>query len=314
LSLSSNRSRLFQVLFFLLLTCLFSFSVYSQNGSANAPAGGRTSSSNPPHELLETGAPARRRSLNSSAVVPSEIRILSYNIRYRGGEDLQRLIELFRSHPEIGGANLIGLQEVDRNTRRVGGVNTARVIAEALEMHYAWAAPPRSSPRQTEDETGVTILSQYPLTNVERLILPNPGPGGRRRVAVGATALLPNGVRIRFYSVHAETRLPHEEKMQQYRAVLDHALRTSANNERIVILGDFNTIRGRAVRDTRQMFTEAGFSTPFSDDEETWRFSFVRLKLDWLWLRGFGSVAESGIARRIELSDHWPLWARVRMN
>ena len=314
--LSSHSLRSFRFLIFsllLLITLFVSAWSQSESDSTNAPSRARISRTDPASDLLEIGAPPHRSS-NASAVAPTEIRIVSYNIRYRGGEDLQRLIELFRTDAEIGGASIIGLQEVDRNTQRVGGENTARVMAEALVMHYAWAAPPRMPPDQPEDETGVTILSAYPLTNVERLILPNPGPGGRRRVAVGATALLPNGVRIRVYSVHAETRIAHGEKMEQYRAVMEHALRTSANGERIVILGDFNTIRGRAVRDTRQMFAAAGFSTPFSDDEETWRFSLVRLKLDWLWLRGFGRVIESGIARRIELSDHWPLWARVRMN
>jgi hypothetical protein len=34
------------------------------------------------------------------------------------------------------------LQEVDRNKKRTGNVNTARQLAEALGMRYAWAAPP----------------------------------------------------------------------------------------------------------------------------------------------------------------------------
>jgi endonuclease/exonuclease/phosphatase family metal-dependent hydrolase len=53
-------------------------------------------------------------------------------------------------------------------------------------MHYAWAAP--ASPKsEKEEETGVVILSSYPICEVRRLALPHEGPGRRRRVALGAT-------------------------------------------------------------------------------------------------------------------------------
>jgi hypothetical protein len=42
---------------------------------------------------------------------PSELKIVSYNIRWRGGQDLRELIGLLRDDPEIGGASIIGLQE-----------------------------------------------------------------------------------------------------------------------------------------------------------------------------------------------------------
>lgn len=311
---SSLCSQLRLLTLSLLLTNLFLSSARAQSESVtNSPAS--IDSSVTTLELLEVGTAVPVRSpIVLAATVPAEIKIVSYNIRYRGGEDLRRLIEMLRHDREIGGAGIIGLQEVDRNTRRVGGVNTARVMAESLGLHYAWAAPPRTRPRQTEDETGVAILSAYPLANVERLVLPHAGPGGRRRVAIGATARLPNGVRVRVYSVHAETRVPHRQKMEQYRAVLDAVGRTSAAGERAIVLGDFNTIEEKSVRDTSAMFAGAGFSTPFPNDQPTWRFYFLRLKLDWLWLRGFGRVTDSSVVRRIGLSDHWPLWINVIMD
>ena len=63
-------------------------------------------------------------------------------MRWRGGDDLQKLIGLLRTDPDIGAAHIIGLQEVDRAKKRTNNVNTARVLAEALGMHYVWAAPP----------------------------------------------------------------------------------------------------------------------------------------------------------------------------
>ncbi len=74
---------------------------------------------------------------------PAEIKIVSYNIRWRGGDELRALIEVLRDDTEIGGAAIIGLQEVDRNKERTDCINTARMMAETLGMYYAWAAPPR---------------------------------------------------------------------------------------------------------------------------------------------------------------------------
>lgn len=258
-------------------------------------------------DLLETGAAAK---LQTPPAVPAEIKIVSYNIRWRGGEDLQKLIEHLRSDPEIGNAEILGLQEVDRGKKRTGNINTARVIAEALGMSYVWAAPPRTGAKQSEDETGVAILSKYPLVDAERLILPNAGPGGRRRAAVGATVLV-GDTRVRVYSVHAETRVSVERKIDQFRHVLD-ALRARKAEGGAVVLGDFNTIKSKDVTRTAQLFADAGFSTPLPQDRPTWRFYLFKLKLDWIWLKDLKAV-DGRIVRRIELSDHWPLWVKVRL-
>src|SRR5678815_2372982 len=123
--------------------------------------------------LLESGhAPTIRKDPSA----PTEIKVISYNIRWRSGDDLQTLIKLFQEDPEIGGASILALQEVDRHKKRTGHNNTAKMIADALGMHYAWAAPP--APKSTdEEETGVAILSVYPLSDVQRIVLPHPGPG-----------------------------------------------------------------------------------------------------------------------------------------
>lgn len=260
-------------------------------------------------DLLEIGSAPKLQP--SAAVVPAEIKIVSYNMRWRGGEDLRKLIELLRGDAEIGGAAIIGLQEVDRNKKRTGNVNTARQIAEALGMNYVWAAPPPAKEGQ-EEETGVAILSQYSMTDVERLVLPNEGPGKRRRAGVGATVRI-GTTAVRVYSVHAETRIPFEKKMEQLGAALDD-LQRHPGNKRAIVLGDFNTIKGKDVRGARKLFTDAGFATPFPDDRATFKAAYIlKFKLDWVWLRGLEATG-SGIVHRITLSDHWPLWVNVKLS
>ncbi|HEX7175379.1 MAG TPA: endonuclease/exonuclease/phosphatase family protein [Pyrinomonadaceae bacterium] len=264
--------------------------------------------------LLEVGS---ARKLVAPPAEPAEIKIVSYNIRYRDGEDLQELIRLLKDDPEIGGAALIGLQEVDRNKERTGRANTPRLLAEALGMHYAWAAPPpppkdgaKPPKKEPEEETGVAILSPYPLSDVERLVLPHEGPNRRRRAGIGATVRIGRDD-VRFYSVHAETRMPVEKKVDHWRIVLDD-LRRHPKIQHVVVTGDFNTIKDKDVRAARKLFTEAGFATPFRDEDATFKVVFFDFKLDWVWLRGLTSAGH-GIDKKVGLSDHWPLWVRARL-
>jgi endonuclease/exonuclease/phosphatase family metal-dependent hydrolase len=257
-------------------------------------------------QLLEVGGESKQ--LNPQAV-PSELKIVSYNIRWRGGDDLRQLIKLLKDDPEIGGAQVIGLQEVDRNKRRTGNVNTAREIAEALGMRYAWAAPPDTD-GDDEEETGVALLSVFPMTDVGRIVLTHEGPERRRRVAVGATLQVGTNT-LRVYSVHAETRMPVEKKVEHWRAVLDD-LRDFPKVGAAIILGDFNTIKQKDVNAARRLFAGEGFTTPIPDERTTWKTFIVELKLDWLWLRGL-EARSSGIDKDIDLSDHWPLWVKVKL-
>jgi endonuclease/exonuclease/phosphatase family metal-dependent hydrolase len=255
--------------------------------------------------LLEVGSASK---VSPPGVAAGELKIVSYNMRWRGGEDLRELIGLLRSDAEIGGASVIGLQEVDRKKKRTDYTNTARAIAEGLGMHYAWAAPPAK--QGEEEETGVAILSPHELRDVSRLVLPHEGPGKRRRAAVGATVVI-GQTPVRVYSVHAETRIPLAKKVEQWGAVLED-LKRHPSVARAVVLGDFNTIKGKDVRAARKLFAESGFATPFPDDLSTWRTFMFKLKLDWLWLRGF-EANDFGIDKQVGLSDHWPLWVKIKL-
>ena len=256
--------------------------------------------------LLEVGGDVKT---DKEPAVPSELKVVSYNIRYRAGDDLKRLIKLLKEDPEIGGAHVIGLQEVDRNKRRTGNVNTARQLAEGLGMRYAWAAPPDAD-EDGEEETGCAILSVFPLTDVTRVLLTHEGPDGRRRVAVGATVEV-GKTPVRVYSVHAETRMPVEKKVEHWEAVLED-LRLHKGAAGAIVLGDLNTIKGKDVKAARRLFTREGFTTPLADGDKTWKTFVIKLKLDWLWLRGL-EARSAGIDKDVGLSDHWPLWATVSL-
>ncbi len=259
------------------------------------------------NSLLECGAAPRIVETR----LRDEIIFVSYNIRWRSGKELEQIINWLKERR--GSAPMIvGLQEVDRAKPRSGNFNNAKQIADALGMYYTWTAPAPAgtdTAKVAEEETGVEVLSPYPLTDVSRIILPNPGPGGRQRLAIAAT-LKVGETSIRVYSVHSETRLPIAKKIEQLRAVITDLDRFPKGMP-AVVLGDFNTWELPAVQGIRKLFTEAGFTTPLPDDESTFyrkALMFdVRLKLDWIWLRGF-TPQSYGIDRKLTVSDHFPLW------
>lgn len=291
----------------LMLTFLFVFVVcLQQNPKPARPTATKRSASQP---LLEVGKAAHIR---PSPETNSQLKILSYNIRWRGGDDLRRLIKLWHEDPEIGAASLLGLQEVDRKKSRTGNVNTIKQIADELGMHYAWSSPPTPIPGD-EEETGVAILSFFPLSEIQPLLLPHEGPGQRRRVALGATVAIGTN-RLRFYSVHSETRISVDHKMEQLRMVLEDLDKRPANMPAIIV-GDFNTWERNAVSKAHKLFELAKFETPFNNQPTFLRkilFFPLELKLDWIWTRNI-QVIGAGIDRKISLSDHWPLWTIVRL-
>lgn len=140
-------------------------------------------------------------------------------------------------------------------------------------------------------------------------MLPNPGPGGRQRAAIGASIRIGQH-KVRAYSVHPETRVPMKQKMEQLQAVL-YALEQRPT-ERAVVMGDFNTIKNKDVRACIKLFTDKGFTTALAHDRSTWKTFIIKLKLDWVWLRGLETNGHN-IARRIGLSDHWPLWVTAKL-
>jgi endonuclease/exonuclease/phosphatase family metal-dependent hydrolase len=290
----------------LIIAFPFHTSYSDQTYSMEAPV---TANLDEDSQLLEIGRASRIRSVTPS---PISVKVVSYNIRWRSGEDLRKLAQLFKDDSEIGGASILGLQEVDRDKQRTGNTNTAKALADELGMYYAWAAPPAAK-SETEEETGVVLLSAYPLTDVHRIPLPHEGPAHRRRVALGATVRI-GQTSLRVYSVHTDSRIPIDQKLDQMKAVLDD-LAHYRKEMAAILVGDLNTWEREAVAKTFKLFTTESFHTPFDDQPTFFRkilFVSVDLKLDWIWLRNVEGTSY-GVNRKIGLSDHWPLWLVMRM-
>jgi hypothetical protein len=101
---------------------------------------------------------------------PLQLCVASYNIRLGGmlyGYDMEALAEDIRN----SGADLIGLQEVDKNTNRNGNQDTMKILGELLGYYYYFY------PVTTQDvgENGIGILSKYPIVEATEHLLPYTG-------------------------------------------------------------------------------------------------------------------------------------------
>jgi endonuclease/exonuclease/phosphatase family metal-dependent hydrolase len=278
----------------------------------------------------------------------STLVIASYNIRYAVGSFLitgsigrrlglsmpQRRPRLVAHHLQRAAVALsdghrlpppqiLALQEADHQTRRAGRHHIARELASKLQMNYVYAAPdtphseePKSkqwyldfeehiSPSD-EGTTGIALLSQLPLTNISRIGLPWNECAWRPRLALQAT--IQNGSRnIHIFNSHIDPHAAIKEQLEQHAAVLARAdeLRGAT-----IMLGDFNTLSKRSCLAMRSLFESRGFSTPFPTGTATWRAGLIRLHTDWIFIRG-AKVKCFGVARRLSISDHWPIWVEI---
>jgi endonuclease/exonuclease/phosphatase family metal-dependent hydrolase len=279
---------------------------------------------------------------------PSTLIIASYNIRYAVGSFLitgsigRRLkLAMPRRRPRLVARHLrqaavalsdgqllpqpqiLALQEADNQTTRAGRHHIARELARELQMNYAYAAPdipPDEEPKSKQwyldfeehllpsenGTTGLALLSRLPFANVARVDLPWHECAWRPRLALAAT--IQNGKHsIHIFNTHIDPHATIKEQLEQHAAVLDRADEMAGTT---ILLGDFNTLSKRSCLEMRSLLESRGFVTPFPTGTATWRAGLIRLHTDWIFIRG-AKVKRFGVARRLRVSDHWPVWVEI---
>jgi endonuclease/exonuclease/phosphatase family metal-dependent hydrolase len=153
---------------------------------------------------------------------PRPLTVMTYNIHHGAGIDgvldLERIAVLI----EKSGADVIGLQEVDRHWDvRSNWVDQPAWFARRLHMHYAYAAnldlPPVNlgEPRR---QYGTAILSKYPIKDFSNTLLPLYPTGEQRGLAVAKIKV--RGTDLRFANTHL-TSNNNAERLEQARKVVE---------------------------------------------------------------------------------------------
>ncbi|RLA10388.1 MAG: hypothetical protein DRQ59_12020 [Gammaproteobacteria bacterium] len=152
------------------------------------------------------------------------MKIVTYNIRF--GLGLDQCYSLERIAAEIDGADIIGLQEVERFWRRSGMVDQPQVLGDLLKGYY-WAYCPAfdadastinqdGSVQNRRRQFGPMVLSRWPIRSARPLVFPQLPASELISMATGALECVietPQGA-LRVYSLHLSALSPRERLLQ----------------------------------------------------------------------------------------------------
>lgn len=252
--------------------------------------------------------------------VPPRVRLVTFNILH--GRDLERDevdIATFADAVKSLDADVLALQEVDRNQTRSGRADLTAVAAEAMGAdEHRFVAALAGSPGATwtaatgEEQPdaaayGIALLTRCPVTSWETVRLPAvPGPApmrfhGKRwptlvreepRVAVAACVDSPLGA-ITVATTHLSF-LPWWN---------GHQLRTLTRSLRalprpLLLTGDLNMDAAKATRVSRM--------ASLGGRHDTFPVHAPEVQLDHVLAAGFAGTATASV-RRLPVSDHLAL-------
>ncbi len=235
------------------------------------------------------------------------LRVATYNVHGCVGMDRQRSEGRIAQVIAESCVDLIGLQELDLNRRRSGGVDQSARIAGELGWHHYFHPTMQSG----DEHYGDAILSRFPLTLHRAGELPAPAPFycREKRGAISMDVETPLG-RVRIVNTHFG--LGWRERRQQAGLLAsDGWLGQSPPGSPLILLGDFNSLPGsrpylaltQRLRDARRLVQPIRFGRTFPT-------FFPILAVDHIFvsvgLRPLSlDVHRSPLAR--VASDHYPL-------
>ncbi|MFD5278181.1 endonuclease/exonuclease/phosphatase family protein [Pseudarthrobacter sp. NPDC058362] len=193
--------------------------------------------------VLATYAPARAGD-DVTTTGSSGIRVMSYNIHHgASGEDVLDL-ERIAQEIESTGAQLVGLQEVDRHwSARSDYVDQAAWLADRLDMHYVFAANLDLDPepgRTERRQYGTAVLSTYPILSSENHLLTNIQYAEKPTEQRGLLETVINvaGNHVNFYNTHLDHRRSEQRQLQvkEMMAIAAESRRPS------LLVGDLNAV------------------------------------------------------------------------
>ena len=227
----------------------------------------------------------------TQTAAPLTLRVGSYNIRH--GADVGLDMSILAADLRALDLDLVGLQEVDICTSRVGGLDTLSLLADAAGYgHRAFA----KSMDYRGGEYGTAILSRYPI--VDFRVLPLPMTEGLEPRAVGVTTLFIGERRVTFCNTHLSVETAEAREAQF--AYLGELL---ASEDFFVLTGDFNTVElGGFERIAGERFVNRGQYPTFAPTGSP---------IDNIVYGAAWRLLDAGMKSSEGHSDHNLLWAEI---
>ncbi|MGA7614317.1 MAG: endonuclease/exonuclease/phosphatase family protein [Thermoanaerobaculia bacterium] len=249
---------------------------------------------------------------SSSHPPASPLRVMTYNIH--AGKDAGGVDNLARVADVIAksDAEIVLLQEVDRNTARSGNVDQAAELERLTGFHAAFG----KSLDYQGGEYGIAILSHWPITRATTVHLPveptqtRAGESTEPRVALVIETKTPLGA-LTVVDTHLDASRDDRYRLQEVRELV--SLVGEQKSSDILVGGDFNStptsrihevMIGSGLRDAWSECASAGEGATYPADTP-------RERIDYLYLGdAFHCAAATVLETRA--SDHRPLLVELR--
>lgn len=157
------------------------------------------------------------------------MRIVTYNIQFGLGKDER--FDLERIASEVADADIIVLQEVERNWQRSGMVDQPKILAQLLDQYYWVYGPffdvdashtePEGKVINIRRQFGNMILSKTPIISTRLFPLPKSIINDQRNMVVGmleGVVERPGGEALRIYNAHLSAKSA-EDRIAQIHAI-----------------------------------------------------------------------------------------------
>lgn len=254
----------------------------------------------------------------------TDIRILSYNIHHGVGVDGRLDLDRIADVIARTGADIVGLQEVDRHFRASSSyADQLAELDDRLGMESAFGPALEREPTTDSSgrppQYGVAVLSSLPIVAANVIPLSG-GPEAERRVALETTFDLPNDEPLSFATTHLG---PAESARRRQ---IDDLLDGLGTPSRRILVGDCNATPGsrtveRLTEQYRDAFARAGlrdtptFPTAYVESGDASGEHRVRVperRIDYVFVAPALSIRD---AARIESlgSDHSAVVADVTL-
>lgn len=243
------------------------------------------------------------------------IRVVTYNIK-DGGVDPLEIAAAFQANANLATADVILVQEAEAFPEE----SSTRVSRLASALGMSWIYAP-ARPEKTGN-LGDAILSRFPLTDFAVMHLPL-APGKRQRIAVAGT-LTVDGVDIRVVTTQLDTTLNITDRIRQLRPVVidlpDAAIVGGDMNSnpyawednQVPIVSTSQVVNTDQAPILDEYMAQIGYANPTSSVGNTEVRYGIESRLDAVFVRGLTTTG-SGVERDVTLSDHWPVWADIKI-
>ncbi|MFF1478440.1 endonuclease/exonuclease/phosphatase family protein [Streptomyces sp. NPDC058301] len=246
----------------------------------------------------------------SSAAARQSLTVLTYNIHHGAGVDDALALDRVARVVKDSGADVIGLQEVDRHyDARSDFVDQAAWLADRLGMHVVYGANLSVGPRRSgapRREYGTAILSRFPVVESHNTRLPRPRQGEQRGLLEADINV--DGTAVRVLTTHLE-HTSQTERLAQADAINSVI---EGSSRPTVLVGDLNATPGtREVRVLTRHLGDAwravGQGAGYTFDARS-----PRKRIDYV-LTSSGIVAQQADVIESDASDHLPVSVDVTL-